>query len=62
MSIFQVVDGKGVTVMRTDFISCIPDNNQLTSMSKSGYKFKIDGKGVSIKKVKEERDSNLHYK
>lgn len=62
MSIFQVVDDKGVTVMRTDFISCIPDDNQLTSMSKSGYKFKINGKVVSIKKVKEVRDSNLHCK
>lgn len=50
---FQVVNDKGVAVMSTEYVSCIPDDSQLTSMSKAGYKFKIDGKALSIKKIKE---------
>ena len=55
--LFQVVNDKGVPVMRTEHASCIPDDSQLTSMSKVGYNFKIDGKAASIKKVKEVRDN-----
>lgn len=55
--LFQVVNDKGVPVMRTERASCIPDDSQLSSMSKVGYKFKIDGKAASIKKVKEVRDN-----
>ncbi len=55
--LFQVVNDKGVPVMRTEHKSCIPDDSQLSSMLKVGYKFKIDGKAASIKKVKEVRDS-----
>lgn len=54
--IFQVINDKGVLVMRTEQKSCIPDDNQLLSMSKAGYKFKVDGKLTSIKRVKEIRD------
>lgn len=54
---FQVINDKGIGVMETHFASCIPDGAQLASMSKAGYKFKIDGKAVSIKKIKEVRDN-----
>lgn len=54
--LFQVINDKGILVMRTEYKSCIPDDDQLSSMAKGGYKFKIDSKAVSIKKVKEVRD------
>lgn len=54
---FQVMNDKGVWVMETHYASCIPNDSQLSSMSKAGYKFKIDGKAASIKKVKEVRDA-----
>lgn len=53
---FEVINDKGVAVMSTEYVSCIPDDGQLTSMSKAGYKFKIGGKSTSIKKIKEIRD------
>lgn len=58
--LFQVVNDNGVPVFHTEYISCIPDESQLTSMQKAGYKFKVDGKSVSIKKIKETlKTSNL---
>lgn len=54
---FQVMNDKGVGVMETHYASCMPDDAQLASMSKVRYKFKIDGKVTSIKKVKEVRDN-----
>lgn len=50
---FEVINSSGITVMSTKCMSCIPDDKQLSSMSKAGYKFKIDSKAVSIKKIKE---------
>ncbi len=50
---FEAIDREGKTRMSTDDLPCIPDESQLTSMSTAGYKFKIDGKAVSIKKIKE---------
>ena len=50
---FQVINDKGVPVMGTEYVSCIPDEQQLSSMAKAGYKFKIDGKAMSIKKIKQ---------
>ena len=52
---FEVVNDKGVTVMQTTMKSCIPDEEQLSLMSKAGYKFKLDGKNVTMKKLKEFR-------
>lgn len=54
---FQVINDKGVGVMETYHASCMPDDAQLSSMSKAGCKFKIDDKIASIKKVKEVRDN-----
>lgn len=50
---FEVVNDKNKTVMNTTSPSCIPDKGILTSMSKAGYKFKLDGKLITIKKLNE---------
>lgn len=39
--------------MQTTMKSCIPDEEQLSYMSKAGYKFKLEGKIVTLKKIKE---------
>ena len=57
--LFQVVNDKGVLVMRTEEKSCIPEDNQLLSMFKAGYKFKVDGKLMPIKRIKEIRGDTL---
>lgn len=49
---FEVVKN-GKTTMSTLYISCIPDEKQLASLSKFGHKFKIDGKTVNLKGIKE---------
>lgn len=53
---FQVINDKGISVMTTEQKSCIPDDNLLSSMVKTGYKFMVDGKLIPIKRVKEIRD------
>ena len=50
---FEVINDKGITVMQTTTKSCIPDEEQLSYMSKAGYKFKLGGKVVTLKKIKE---------
>ena len=50
---FEVINDKNKTVMSTTSLSCIPNENELNSMSKAGYKFKIDGKAITIKKLNE---------
>lgn len=39
--------------MATDYISCIPDSEQMTAMIKAGYKFKLHGKIANKKKIEE---------
>lgn len=56
--LFQVINGIGIPVMSTEFASCIPDDEQLSSMYNAGYKFKLDGKTITKKKAKEIRDEN----
>ena len=51
--IFQVLSDKGKVMMRTEHFSCLPKDSELASLSKAGYKFKIDGKQCSLKRVKE---------
>lgn len=48
---FEVVNDKGTTVMHTETKSCIPDKDELTVMSKAGYKFRIDGRNITVKKL-----------
>ena len=50
---FEVVNNKNKTVMSTTSTSCIYDKDILNSMSKAGYKFKLDGKAISLKKLNE---------
>ena len=49
---FEIVrDNK--TVMQCEDVICIPSVDELNAMNKAGYKFKIDGQTVTIKKIKE---------
>lgn len=50
---FEIINEKGVAVMTTEHMSCIPDNDQLCHMSKAGFKFRIDGKNASVKRINE---------
>lgn len=48
---FEVVNDKNKTVMSTESMACIPDKDILNSISKAGYKFKLNGKLITIKKL-----------
>ena len=50
---FEVIGMDGKTVFQTEYRECIPAKHQIDDMSKSGYKFKIDGKNVTKKKLLE---------
>jgi hypothetical protein len=50
---FEVINDKGKTVYYTHKEKDIPNKEYLNSMSDAGYKFKIDGKVASKKKVEE---------
>lgn len=39
--------------MTTSYAECVPDEKLLSIMAKSGHKFRLDGKNVSIKKITE---------
>jgi len=56
---FEVINDKGATVMRTETKSCIPDKDELTTMSKAGYKFRIDEKNITVKKLVNDIKDNL---
>ena len=51
---FEVINDKNKTVMRTETLSCIPDKEILSSMSKAGYRFRLNGKITSPKKLNEQ--------
>ena len=51
MKFEAILNGK--TMMSTDYIECIPNENHIISMAKAGYKFKIDDKAITQKKIKE---------
>ena len=48
---FEVINDKNRTVMNTMSKSCLPDKKLLISMSKNGYKFRLNGKMVTVKKL-----------
>ena len=54
---FEVVNDKNKTMYYTYEIEGIPTKEYLDSMSNAGYKFKIDGKIASKKKVEELKQS-----
>ena len=59
---FEVVNDKNKTMYYTHSIKGIPSKEFLNSMSNAGYKFKIDGKIASKKKVEELKQSEKEKK
>ena len=55
---FEVFNDKDERAMYTEHISCIPDKDILSSMLKVGYKFKLNGKAITIKKLNEQLKEN----
>ena len=51
--IFEVVNRDGRTDMYTEYTQYIPTKSELASMIKEGYKFKIDGKVATKKRIEE---------
>lgn len=51
---FQVFGRDNQCKFVTEHKSCIPCRQELTHISKAGYKFKLDGKLVSLSRLKEE--------
>lgn len=50
---FEVVNDKNKVVMNTTNPDCIPKKDTLNLISKAGYKFKLNGKVVTIRKLYE---------
>ena len=48
---FEVINDKNRTIMSTMSKSCLPDKKLLISMSKNGYKFRLNGKMITVKKL-----------
>lgn len=48
---FEVINDKNKVMFRCDNVSCIPDPADIKMMSAGGYKFRIDGKIISARKV-----------
>lgn len=48
---FEVYNDKGQILMTTTSMECIPSKDILDSMSKLGYKFHLNGKVASKKKI-----------
>lgn len=49
--LFEVVNRAGNTVMQTQYETCAYDTEDLTSLHRAGYRFKVDGKFVNLGKV-----------
>lgn len=49
--LFEIVNRLGNTVMQTQYETCVYDTDDLTSLHKAGYRFKVDGKFVNLGKV-----------
>lgn len=50
---FEVVNRSGKTMMQCSDYQYIPEKDILESMYKAEYRFKLDGKDISLKKAKE---------
>lgn len=56
--LFEVYNQNNKQVMVTEDPLCIDDNETLADMSKyAGYKFKLNGKSISLTKIKELRNN-----
>lgn len=51
---FQIFGKDNQCRFVTESKSCIPSIKELTAISKAGFKFKLDGKVVSLVRLKEE--------
>lgn len=51
---FEVIDNKGNTIFNTTEKICLPNKLEIESLTCAGYKFKLDGKIVSKKKLLEQ--------
>ena len=51
---FQVFGKDNQCRFVTESKSCIPNIKELTAISKAGFKFKLDGKVVSLARLKDE--------
>ena len=51
---FEVINDKNKVVMHTSDMTCIPDKDVLSLMTKAGYKFRLNGKATTIKKLNEQ--------
>ena len=49
--LFEIVNRLGNTVMQTQYETCVYDTDDLTSLHKAGYRFKVDGRFVNLGKV-----------
>ena len=56
MTLFEIIDDRGQPMMSTKQDSCIPSYEQLSILAKDRHKFRMDGKAVSLKKMKEYLD------
>ena len=50
---FEIFNENGVRLFYTEHKECIPTPNELSAMTRLRYKFKVDDKIVSKKKVEE---------
>ncbi len=50
---FEVINDRNKPMMSTTSWSCVYDKDTLSSISKAGYKFKLDGKVITLKKLNE---------
>lgn len=50
---FEIINSNSVVLMQTKSWLCIPDEDTLKLMLKADYKFKLDGKIITTKKLKE---------
>lgn len=50
---FQIFGKDNQCKFVTEYKSCIPDISELIIMTKSGYKFRLNGKLISLSRLKE---------
>lgn len=59
---FEIINDKNKTMMSTESATCIPDKNMLDSISRAGYRFKLNGKIITIKKLNEQLKEIVNVK
>ena len=56
---FEVVNRCGKTMMRCSDYKYIPDNDVLEAMYQAEYRFRLDGKNITLKKAKALRKEDI---